>query len=95
MIYKVVEHYQFSTKIHLIDMDVKNRTVKTCICIFMIHYSVIKRSKKEENNYLLQYTFISDIQTLHHQLQYAFGSFFEFHIARVGALRVIRWHSRP
>ena len=93
--YKVVERYRFSTKSYLIDVDVKNREVKTCICIFVIPYYANKRSNKEENNYLLQYAFISDVQTLHRQLQYSFESTFEFHIARVEALRVIRWHRRP
>ena len=49
--YKVVERYRFSTKRYLIDVDVKNRMVKNCICMFVIPYSVNKQSKKEENNY--------------------------------------------
>ena len=47
VIYKVIEHCWFSTKRDLMDIYVNNRTVKTCICFFMISYTVMMREIME------------------------------------------------
>ena len=52
VIYKDVEHHQFSTTRRLVDM--KNITVKTRICIFMISYTVTREKDQRKKEKLIK-----------------------------------------
>lgn len=48
MIYTVVKHLQFNMKRHLVDINLKNRTVKTCffVCMCVFSYPVTRQSRE-------------------------------------------------
>lgn len=49
MEYKVLEHRPFSTKRHLVDMNARNRMIKTCICLYAIYETVTSRNVPMES----------------------------------------------
>ncbi|GBL86238.1 hypothetical protein AVEN_131971-1 [Araneus ventricosus] len=52
--YKVVEHHRFSTKIHLMGVNTKNRILRTHISLFAISETVTSQNMDEKRNIIFR-----------------------------------------